>query len=81
MAAKAKKTRIARKKPAKRNSAVEGEGSYSAARNFDREQREFIARNKKRIPKLAKAAETALAGPEGKSLRKAERTGRSKARR
>ena len=78
---KAKKTKSKTGKPAKPGGSIEGEGSYSAARNFDRKQREFVARNKTRIAKMGKAAETALEGPEGKSLRKAEKTARSRARR
>jgi len=78
MTAKAAK---ATKKKAARKSAVEGEGSYTAARNYDREQRDFVARNKSRIPKMAKDAEKALEGPEGKTLRAAEKVGKSKARR
>jgi hypothetical protein len=47
---------------------VFGEGNYTASRNFDREQTEFVRKNKGRISKLGKAAEKALEGPEGKDL-------------
>ncbi|MBV8978665.1 MAG: hypothetical protein JO261_08520 [Alphaproteobacteria bacterium] len=73
--------------PAKQNAAakkrggkVEGEGSYTATRNFDRAQEGFVTRNKSKIGKLGKDAKAALDGKEGKSLREAERKGRSKAR-
>jgi hypothetical protein len=64
-----------------RSSKLEGEGSYTATRNYDRAQEKFIAKNRGRIGKLAKDAEKALEGPEGKSLRAAEKAGRAKARR
>lgn len=74
----------AKKKPAKkaktRSGKLEGEGSYTATRNYDRGTETFIAKNKGKISKMAKDAEKALEGPEGKSLRAAERAGRAKAR-
>ncbi|HTT99760.1 MAG TPA: hypothetical protein VMF58_17050 [Rhizomicrobium sp.] len=75
---KAKKP--AKKKRARRSNALEGEGSYTAARNYDEEQREFVAENKGKIGKMAKDAEAALDGPEGDDLREAEAEGRSHAR-
>lgn len=86
--AKAKKAVKARKilkakKPAKRierTSQLEGEGSYTAARNYDDEQREFVAENNGKISKMAHDAEAALDGPEGDDLREAEAEGRAKAR-
>lgn len=82
---KAKKKAAAKKKaPAKKPktaSKVEGEGSYTAARNYDKSQEGFVKRNRGRITKLAREAEAALEGPEGKSLRAAEKKGRAKARR
>ena len=75
MKAKAKKVAKTRK-----GGALEGEGSYSAARNYDRKTRAFIAKNKSAIGKMAKDAETALAGPEAKTLRKAEKTGIARGR-
>ena len=76
---KAKKKKIAKK--AKRPSRLEGEGSYTATRNYDRGTEKFIAKNKGKITKMAKDAEKALEGPEGKSLRAAERKAKAKARR
>ena len=67
-------------KAKKRSSKLEGEGSYTATRNYDRGTEKFIVKNKGRISKMAKDAEKALEGPEGKSLRAAERAGRAKAR-
>jgi hypothetical protein len=80
-ATKAKKTRTKAKKANRAKSAVEGEGSYTAARNYDRKTESFVAKNKSRITKMAKDAEAALEGPEGKTLRAAEMAGKSKARR
>jgi hypothetical protein len=68
------------KKAKKRSAKLEGEGSYTATRNYDRGTEKFIAKNKGKISKMAKDAEKALEGPEGKSLRAAERAGRAKAR-
>jgi hypothetical protein len=84
MAAKKKTAKKATKKkaPAKRRaSALEGEGSYTATRNFDKAQQAFVKKNKGRIGKLGKNAEKALEGPEGKSLRAAEKKAKAKARR
>jgi hypothetical protein len=82
---KAKKTKSKAAKPAKktakRSSKLEGEGSYTATRNYDSAQRAFVAKNKGKIGKMAKDAEAALEGPEGKSLRAAERKAKAKARR
>ncbi len=60
---------------------MEGEGSYTATHNFDKAQEAFVKSNRGRIGKLAKDAEAALEGPEGKSLRAAEKKARAKARR
>jgi len=94
MATKAKKTakktpaapaKTAVKAPARktakgRASALEGEGSYTATRNFDKAQQSFIKNNRGKIAKLGKDAEAALEGPEGKSLRDAEKKAKAKAR-
>jgi hypothetical protein len=64
----------------KGKSRVEGEGSYTATRNFDKEQQKFVSTHKADIPKMGKDAETALEGPEGDGLRKAEEKARAKAR-
>jgi hypothetical protein len=82
MKAKAKKvTKAKSAKTKKKGSALEGEGSYTASRNYDRGTEKFIAKNKSKITKMARDAEKALEGPEGKSLRKAEKVGKAKARR
>ncbi len=54
----------------------EGEGSRSAARRYDAAT-ESDARDVKRTQKLATEAEQALEGPEGESLREAERKGKA----
>ena len=59
---------------------VQGEGDYEAARHYDEKLERFIAEKRRDIPKMAEDAEKALEGKEGDSLRKAEETGKSKAR-
>ena len=68
------------KKPAKKKKQTMGEGSYEATRAFDKDQTNFVKRNKDKIPALAKAAEAALDGPEGDSLREAEATAADRSR-
>jgi len=80
-AVKATAKKAVKAKAGGRSSKLEGEGSYTATRNYDRAQETFIAKNRGKIGKLAKDAEKALEGPEGKSLRAAEKAGRAKARR
>src|ERR1700753_470804 len=63
---------VAKKTPAKKKKQVMGEGDYEATRKFDADQSSFVARNKAKIPEMGKAAEKALEGPEGDSLREAE---------
>jgi hypothetical protein len=58
--------------------ANEGEGNKTAARNYNREQRDFVKSGQ--VDKKAKEAEKAVSGPEAEALRKAERAGESKAR-
>jgi hypothetical protein len=58
--------------------ANEGEGNKTAARNYNREQRDFVKSGQ--VEKKAKEAEKAVSGPEAEALRKAERAGESKAR-
>jgi hypothetical protein len=60
---------------------VEGEGSYTATRNFDKKQQKFVSDHRADIDRMGKAAEAALEGPEGNALRKAEKTARTRARR
>lgn len=59
------------KKVAKKKQAV-GEGDYAASKAFLKDQSSFVAKNKAKIPDMGKAAEKALDGPEGASLRDAE---------
>jgi hypothetical protein len=56
---------------------VHGEGNYSAARRFGKDETEFVEHNKDQIPALGKQAEKALEGKEGKALRDAEDRARS----
>jgi hypothetical protein len=74
-AAKAKKAarKAAPKKPKpKKKTQIVGEGDYAASRTFDKDQTNFVKRNKAKIPAMGKAAEAALDGPEGDNLRAAE---------
>lgn len=48
----------------------EGEGSRSAARNYDEATEQYVKSG--RVEKAAKEAEAALEGPEGDTLREAE---------
>jgi hypothetical protein len=54
---------------------LEGEGSYTAARNYDRNVRGFAAESN--VEELADDARRALQGSEGPELRKAESVGKS----
>lgn len=56
---------------------VPGEGNYSAARRFRKDETAFVERNKDKIPGMGKDAEKALEGKEGKALREAEDRARS----
>lgn len=58
-----------RRAPAKKQS---GEGDYQASRNFLKDQGDFVKKHQSEIPAMGKAAEAALDGPEGDSLREAE---------
>ena len=49
-----------------------GEGNYKASQRFRKSEEAFVKANKAKIPALGKAAEDALAGPEGDELRSAE---------
>ncbi|HEY8948607.1 MAG TPA: hypothetical protein VIM56_06960 [Rhizomicrobium sp.] len=73
-AAKAKK-RAAPK--ARKTKDVIGEGNYTAAREFRRDEEAFVRANRSRIPEMGKAAERALEGPEGDDLREAEQEARA----
>ncbi len=75
---KSKKTAAKAKKPVKKaapkkKKQIVGEGDYAASAKFDKDQAAFVKRNKAKIPELGKDAEAALNGPEGDSLRAAER--------
>ncbi len=67
-------------KPAGAKDEIEGEGSYTAARNYDEKTEKFVADHKSDIPKMAHDAEDALDGPEGEELKQAEEEGKAKAR-
>lgn len=59
------------------DSKIQGEGNYDAARKFDADEREFIAKGD--VEKKAREAEQALDGPEGEELERARReTGEGK---
>ncbi len=60
---------------AKKKKQTVGEGDYAASRSFDKAQSSFVKRNESKIPAMGKAAEKALEGPEGASLRAAEEAG------
>src|SRR5262249_6539866 len=60
---------------ARDDSRVEGEGSYSAARAYDRGVQEFEKRGQ--VDKKAREAAEALGGPEAEAMRRAEEIGRS----
>ena len=64
----------------KTKGGLEGEGSYTATRNFDKKQQKFVSEHKADIPLMGRDAEDALEGPEGEALRKAEEKARAKAR-
>jgi len=56
---------------------IQGEGNYDAARKFDKDERDFIAKGD--VEKKAREAEQALDGPEGAELEKARKdTGEGK---
>lgn len=50
---------------------IQGEGNYDAARKFDEDERDFIAKGG--VEKKAREAEQALDGPEGADLEKARK--------
>jgi hypothetical protein len=71
-AAPAKAKKSAKKAAPKKKQAVVGEGNYAASRAFDKDQTNFVKRNKAKIPEMGKEAEKALDGPEGAGLKAAE---------
>ncbi len=64
----------------RKDSKVEGEGSYTAARDYQKSVRSFVSEKQDQIEELAESAEAALEGEEGELLRRAEEEGRSHAR-
>lgn len=57
-----------------------GEGNYTAGREFNRDQGDFIENNPQRIKDKAREAAEAVDGPEADDLERAEAEGRSHAR-
>ena len=79
--AAAKKAPARKTKPApKKKKQIVGEGDYAASRAFLKDQSGFVEKNKAAIPAMGKAAEKALEGPEGDSLREAEATAAARSR-
>jgi hypothetical protein len=79
--AAAKKAPARKAKPAaKKKKQTVGEGDYAASRAFLKDQSGFVEKNKTAIPAMGKAAEKALEGPEGASLREAEATAAARSR-
>jgi hypothetical protein len=68
------------KKVARKKTQTMGEGNYAASRKFDRDEANFVARNKAQIPAMGKAAEAALDGPDGDALREAEASAAGRSR-
>lgn len=66
--------------PDRASPSVEGEGSYTAARDYQKAVRGFVEKNKDKIDDLAADAEHALDGAEGDELRNAETEGLKKGR-
>lgn len=65
-------------KNSSRSGRNEGEGSRSAARNFNQSSKEFVRSGK--VDRAAKSAKDAVEGKEQKSLRSAEEKGRARAK-
>ena len=59
---------------------IQGEGDYESARRYKRDIEAFEQKKGSEIPTMAKDAEEALEGPQGDELKRAEETGKSKAR-
>jgi len=62
-------------KKQKKNSKIEGEGSYTATRNYNSGVAKSVKEGRTR--ELAEKAKRALEGNEGAELRRAERTGKA----
>lgn len=78
-AAKKAPAKKAKKAPAKKKQ-TKGEGDYAASKSFLKDQSSFVEKNKASIPAMGQAAEKALDGPEGDSLRDAEAAGLARSR-
>jgi hypothetical protein len=63
-----------------KNTKIEGEGSYSGAREYEERMQDFIKRKGSQIESLAEDAEEALDGAEGDELKRAEEEGKSRAK-
>ena len=74
--ARATKKTVSKAAPKKKKQIV-GEGDYQASRSFLKDEANFVKRHSAEIPAMGKAAEAALEGPEGASLRAAEEEARS----
>jgi hypothetical protein len=76
---KAKKAApVKARKAAPKKKQIVGEGDYAAAKAFDKNQTNFVKRNKTKIPEMGKQAEQALEGREGPSLIAAEQEAMSR---
>ncbi len=58
----------------KSDSKIEGEGSYSAARRYDADVRDFVKSGQ--VDESAEDAKRAIDGPDGPSLSEAEKQGK-----
>ena len=67
---------MANNKPRGQAERVEGEGSYTATRNYNKNLGRAVA-DKKSIGRGAQAARRAVEGPEGAELRAAEEKGKA----
>jgi hypothetical protein len=75
---KAAAPRKVKKAAPKKKQKLVGEGDYAASRTFLKDQSDFVKKNKAKIPAMGKEAEAALDGPEGDSLRAAEKEAMSR---
>jgi hypothetical protein len=67
-------------KPDRPADSVEGEGSYTATRDYQKSVQGFMDEKRGQIDDLAQDAERALEGPEGEGLRRAEEDARARAK-
>jgi hypothetical protein len=78
--AKSPDTNLPGTTPDTRSGGVEGEGSYTAARDYQKSVDGFMEANRDRIGEFAQDAERALDGAEGETLRDAEAEAKAHAR-